>query len=577
MIAADPLKSGTARPSGRGLVNSTVALFVLSVLLAIAWFGTLDQRKLVKSDEGRYAEISREMAQSGDWVTPRYNDVKYFEKPPLLYWASAAAFKIFGETEWAARLWVALTGFAGLLIAYFAGRALFGATAGLLGAVVLASSPLWVLASHFNTTDMGVSFFLEAALLAFLVAQRAVTSERNARLLMMACWAAMGLAVLSKGLIGIVLPGLVLACYVAITRDFRLIGRLHFGKGLLLFLAIVVPWFLLVSLRNPEFPRFFFIHEHFGRFTQVEGYNRYGPWWYFLAILAVGMLPWIFIAPRGLVAGLLLRDRNSSSGVDPLLFLLLWIVMITAFFSVSRSKLPGYIVPVVPAVALLVGVALSRMSMEGFRWFLVCAAVLASATLIVMIVDPGLLSMDSPAVRQYATWLVGGVSLVTLASIALLILLSSAESLSLPLLATAFAGFVHIATQAILLGHETLRSAYSSYDVAMVVNQHIDRSQPFYSVRTFDHTLPFYMKKTMTLVDHEDELAFGLSIEPERGVRSLDEFRRRWERDRRPMALIETSQFEQLRRGGFEMRVLVNDGKRVVVAKPDAAMPGGTP
>jgi len=570
MIAVDPLKPGTDRLSGNGLVNSAVALFALSVLLAIAWFGTLDHRKLVKSDEGRYAEISREMAQSGDWVTPRYNDVKYFEKPPLLYWASAAAFGVFGETEWAARLWVALTGFAGVLIAYFAGRALFGATAGLLGAVVLASSPLWVLASHFNTTDMGVSFFLEAALLAFLVAQRAGTSERSARLFMMACWAAMGLAVLSKGLIGVVLPSLVLACYVSVTRDFRLIKRLHFGKGLLLFLVIVVPWFLLVSLRNPEFPRFFFIHEHFGRYTQVEGYNRYGPWWYFLAIIAVGMLPWIFIVPRGLVAALSSRDRNSSSGVKPGLFLLLWVVVITIFFSISRSKLPGYIVPVVPAVALLVGLALSRMAMEGFRWFLVCAALLASATLIVMVVDPGLLSMDSPAIKQYATWLVGGVSLMTLASIALLILLSSAEFLSLPLLATVLGGFVHIATQTILLGHETLRSAYSSYDMALVVSRHIDRSQPFYSVRTFDHTLPFYMKKTMILVDHEDELAFGLSIEPERGVRSLDEFRRRWEMDRSPMALIETSQLGQLRLAGLETRVLASDGKRVVVGKPNA-------
>lgn len=577
MIVDDSLKSEAARQPGRGFAYSAAALFSLLVLLAIAWFGTLDQRKLVKSDEGRYAEISREMAQSGDWITPRYNDVKYFEKPPLLYWASAAAFKVFGETEWAARLWVALTGFAGVLIAYFAGCALFGATAGLLGAIVLASSPLWVLASHFNTTDMGVSFFIEAALLAFLAAQRAGTSERKVRFLMLACWAAMGFAVLSKGLIGIVLPGLVLACYVTITRDFRPIGRLHLGKGLLLFLIIVVPWFLAVSLRNPEFPRFFFIHEHFGRFTQVEGYNRYGPWWYFLAIIAVGMLPWIFIVPRGLAEGLSFRGRDSASEVEPRLFLLLWIVVITVFFSVSRSKLPGYIVPVVPALSLLVGLALSRMSMEGFRWFLVCTAVLATATLVVMIVDPGMLSMDSPSIRQYSTWVIGGVSLVTLASIALLILLSRSEWLSLPLIATIFAGFVHIATQAILLGHETLRSAYSSYDLAMSVNRHIDRSQPFYSVRTFDHTLPFYMKKTMILVDHEDELAFGLSIEPERGVRSMDEFRRRWEHDRSPLALIEKRHFEELRLAGLAMRVMAEDGKRLVVGKPNGIRRAETP
>ena len=143
------------------------------VLIGLAvWFANLDYRKLIKSDEGRYAEISREMAVSGDWVTPRLNGIKYFEKPPLHYWAGAAAFTLFGEHEWAARLWSALTGLLGIALAWYVGRRLFGPAAGLYAAVALASSLMYVVVGHLNTLDMGLTLFLFAVLCGFLLAQR---------------------------------------------------------------------------------------------------------------------------------------------------------------------------------------------------------------------------------------------------------------------------------------------------------------------------------------------------------------------------------------------------------------------
>src|SRR3954465_11540969 len=144
----------------------------LLLVALIIWFSNLDYRKLIKPDEGRYAEISREMTVTGDWVTPRLNGIKYFEKPPLQYWATAAAFTAFGEREWAARLWTGLTGFCGVLLAAFAARSLYGPTAGLLAGAMLAGSLMYFVMGHLNTLDMGLTALLEAALVAFLAGLR---------------------------------------------------------------------------------------------------------------------------------------------------------------------------------------------------------------------------------------------------------------------------------------------------------------------------------------------------------------------------------------------------------------------
>lgn len=547
-------------------------LLALSLALAASWFGTLDYRKLIKSDEGRYAEIAREMAASGDWVTPRYNGVKYFEKPVLLYWATAAAFRLFGENEWTARLWVGLTGFAAIVLAFLAGKALFGMRAGILAAAVLASSPLWVLAGHLNTTDMGVAFFLHGALCSFLLAHRAGIPAALSRRYMLACWAAMALAVLSKGLIGVVLPALALAAYLGVARDPGLLGRLHIGKGLLLFLAIAVPWYAAVSLRNPEFPGFFFIHEHFGRYTTVEGYNRSGPWWFFAGILAAGMLPWTLIVPAAFAPAMREIGMAAPAGaVRPRLMLALWTLSILLFFSVSRSKLPGYIVPVLPAMAMLCGAALTGMSRKGLTLFLLGGAALAAGGLAVYTwvaaFFPDELRGESHV--HYGWWLRWAGGLGIAGAVAALLVLHAGLGRRTRVVAVAvYALFVHLAAQTAVLGHESFRARMSAYDIAQEVNKVMDRTQPFYAVRVFDHTLPFYMEKTMTLVEHQDELAFGLSREPALWVPTVEEFEGRWRADRAPMALMQEPVFERLRLRGLPMRIVVRDARRIVVAKP---------
>src|SRR5574341_213874 len=341
----DPDQETTlANSASREDVPPRATLIVLVTVFLAIWFGNLDYHKLVRPDEGRYAEIAREMAVTGDWITPRLNGIKYFEKPPLQYWATAAAYKVFGVNDWAARLWLGLAALAGVVMAFFAANRLFGPPAGAFSAAILATSPLYLLMGQLNTLDMGVTFFLSAAVFAFLLAQH---EPAKARRWMLAFWAACAAAVLSKGLIGIVLPLGAVALHVLWTRQWRILRQLSLVPGVILFLVIAAPWFVAVSIANEEFAYFFFIQEHLLRFT-THMHKRDHPVWFFVPVLVFGMWPWLVAVGAGWVCAL----RSSRS---PQFFLALWAAMVFAFFSVSGSKLVPYILPIFPALAVLGG------------------------------------------------------------------------------------------------------------------------------------------------------------------------------------------------------------------------------
>ena len=388
-------------------VEHVVALrpWVLLAALAVAllWFGTLDARHLLRSDEGRYAEIAREMWASGDWVTPRYNELKYFEKPPFHLWMTALAYQAFGIGEWQARLWVALSGAAGLLLTMLAAWRWWGLrVAGLTGLVLLAA-PTWNIASHFNSLDMSVSGALAAVLACTLLAQHPQIDAAARRRWMLLAWGAMGIAVLTKGLIGIVLPGLVLVVYTLWARDWRIWHRLHLAAGTLLLLIVTVPWFWLVSRRNPEFLHFFFVHEHFERYTSGV-HRRAAPLWYFVPQLLGGMLPWLGLWPAMARQA---TQRSTDPVLQPAVLLAAWALAIFVFFSASGSKLPGYILPVLPALAILAALALDRLSARAWSRYLLGALIVAVLLLVASLFVARLSPSDSAdsVYRAYAPWL----------------------------------------------------------------------------------------------------------------------------------------------------------------------------
>ena len=536
---------------------------LLVLLLALAWFGPLDYRALVKSDEGRYAEIAREMHVSGNWVTPRLNDLKYFYKPPLQYWATAAAYGTLGESAFAARLWPALSGFLTVLFAGFTARRVFGAPYAVPVAAVLASALWWIGLSHANSLDAGVSSFMAAALFALMLAQRDGIGLRAERGWMLVCWAAMALAVLSKGLIGIVLPGGALVAYTLLARDWNVWRRLHILSGAMLFVAIAAPWFVVVTRANPEFFHYFFIHEHFERFLTTVS-RRTAPWWYFVPLLLASVLPWLAALPAAaLSAG---RRSAQANGFRPALLALVWSVVIFLFFSVSSSKLPAYILPVVPALALLIGLWLPAARGRGVLAVVALAGLLGAAG--VGIAPFGDRFTNEPwmvdAQRVFFHWIGAGAALLLAGAIAMAVFERRGRRLA-AILSLAAAGSA--GTLVAMLGHEQIGRLTSARDVVAQVGSMFAPDQPFYSVRFYDQTLPFYLKRTVTLVDYADEMEFGITREPHKVVPTLDEFMARWAADRAPSAVMGPDTFDVLSRAGLPMRVIWKDPRRVLVVK----------
>ena len=324
-------------------------LLCLTLISAIPFIQFLGRLPLIDPDEGRYAEIPREMLEKADFITPTLNYVKYFEKPPLLYWLNAASIKIFGVTEFAARLPSALCGLLTVLATYVIASQLYNRRTALISALILATSTGFVLQSRIILTDMLLTFCLTGALGAFIIASQR-EGRRSRALPWYLFYLFCALAVLAKGLIGIVFPAGIIFFYLLLGNRWKLLREMRLFSGLLLFLAVVSPWFVAVSLANPEFARFFFIHEHFERFTS-KVHGRYQPIWFFLPVLLGTMLPWSFFIPGAMIKAW--RDRYQDQ-IKSGLYLLIWIILIFLFFSKSNSKLIPYILPIFPPLAILV-------------------------------------------------------------------------------------------------------------------------------------------------------------------------------------------------------------------------------
>ncbi|MFO1319981.1 MAG: glycosyltransferase family 39 protein [Burkholderiales bacterium] len=534
----------------------------LLLLIALIWFANLDARSLIRPDEGRYAEIAREMAVTGDWVTPRLNGLKYFEKPPLQYWATAAAYRVFGLHEWTARLWAALCGALTLVVVWQSGRRQFGATAGDIAGLV-ATGSLWMVANaHLNTLDMGLTFWLTAGVAAFLQAQGAGLPPQRRRRWMALAWLACAGAVLSKGLVGLVLPGGAIAGYLLATRDRDLLARLHLPTGLAIVLAVCAPWFVAVSIANPEFPDFFFVREHFQRYL-TPVHRRSESAWYFLPLLAAGALPWTVAAAQALWRP---WRRDRADAFRPRLFLMCWCAFTFLFFSASSSKLPSYILPIFPALAWLVGDRLAGQSARPLTWQALPLVPLGLVAIALGIRAERYANERTPAIlyQAYEPWIIAAAVTLVMAAVAT-IAWSRRERL-LPAVASLSVGGL-VAWQLVLTGHDALSPSFSAAHFAHEVRPALRGDCPLYSVRTYDQTLPVYLERTMTLVAFADEMAFGLEREPARGIPDFERFVQRWREPTCAFAFMETATLDEFRTAGLPFQVVGQDTRRVMVSR----------
>jgi len=345
--------------------NRPLRLSIYAVLAAIIYLPGLGRPALWEPDEGRYAEIAREMVVSGDYVTPRDDFELYFEKPPLVYWAEAASIKLFGANEFAVRLPAALFSIGQIVITGALAEIVFGAASGLFSALVLALSPLFFGFARFATLDPALAFFLTAALAAFYLAAREDSfSQSSSRRWMLISAAMLALGTLAKGPVALLLGGAIALIWLAVERRLRQIVEMPLVWCGLIYAVIVLPWFILMEARNPGFLRFFFIHEHLERYVSSSEHG-WGPW-FFIPMVVGGMWPWIFFVPPGWSAiradDTLPNSAPASSRRSAASFLAVWFAVIFVFFSIPRSKLGTYILPALPPLAIVAGYGLASIS-----------------------------------------------------------------------------------------------------------------------------------------------------------------------------------------------------------------------
>lgn len=528
-------------------------------LAAVIWLALAIGRPLNNPDEGRYAEIPREMLATGDWITPRLNGLVYLEKPPLQYWLTAASLATFGNSEWSARLVALLAAMANVWLVWLLGRRLQGAHAGWLAACLLGSGMLHFVLGQTLTLDMAFTGLLTGMLATFCLARL----PGAGRQWMPATWVLLGLAVLTKGVVALVIAAGVLGLYVLWQRDWAALRSLRPVSGLLLLSAVTLPWFLAVGRANPDFWHFFFVYQHFERYlTDVA--DRVEPWWYFGAIIAVGCLPWLPAMARTLLLGW--RSGAAPGHFNPQRLLWLWCVFLIVFFSLSQSKLAPYVLPVMPPLALLTALQAPQGRIRGL-WFGALTLLLLALALLVAGLRTGWVSADAymAEVVERSRWGIIGMLMLAVATIAGLAWAKRQDRSSLAVAIVAAGWFGSLTLLFASLGHEEQLRSGRALAPALAS---LPSGTPLFSVQTYDQTLPFYLGRTMTLVDYRGELDYGIGHAPQLALDSLVAFEQRWRELPAAAAVMPIETYQELARRGLPMRVLGRDRRRVAVRRP---------
>lgn len=343
--------------NNRDTKNQVIHIALLVALCLALFFFRLGDRPLWDIDEGMHAHTSKVMVLTGDWVTPRYNGENFYDKPILYNWFASLAFYIFGFTEFAARLPAALLGLACVLTTYFLGRRLFGPLSGFVGAIVLATAGEYIVMSRVVVHDISLVFFMTLSL--FLYYAGYVDAGRR-RVYFLLMYAAAGASVLAKGPLGLALPAMIVGIHLIIERRLRFLKEMHIGWDILIFLAVASPWYILISLENPDYARYFFLEKNLASFlgSSTVEIKHPEPFYYHIGTLFSGFFPWSIFLPLAIWRAA--KGRFGALG-DGAVFLIIWLGTVFIFFSLAKSKLPTYILPLFPAAALLVGALFTEL------------------------------------------------------------------------------------------------------------------------------------------------------------------------------------------------------------------------
>jgi len=532
----------------------------VALLLALSvsvFFFSIGAHGLWEPDESRYAEIAREMLESGDWIVPHLNYVVYVEKPPLLYWLVAASFAAFGITEFAARLVIAVAAIATVAATYLFALDGFGRRTALIAGATLATSPLFAAMAQVLTTDMLLTALTTVALFALYAHWKKGGAW---------CWiayATMGLGLLAKGPVAIALPAVSLATFLWWQEELRgALARFHVLGGAALVVAIAAPWFVAVAQRVPGFVEFYFVGEHLRRFFDVD-YSHAQPVWFYVPVLLVGLFPWSLVASlapwRHVIPNPARRFAVTSS------------TAIVVIFSLANAKLITYILPALPVLAVIAADAIARLSNDasGARspaprplFVIGPALLLAGAGAIVVALTASQIRSPYPMYLRPALYEIGAI-LVLGGAICAGATAMGRRSFAVASAVLTMAFAMLAGTHARLLA-EPLRS-YA--DLSREVAARGDRAT-IVSYLRYVQSLPFYARRRVVLVGPTTELRFGAERAADAHEYFLtndEELLARW-RSREPViVVIDHPELEKLRDRLGPFRVIAAEHRKVAI------------
>ena len=341
-------------------------IYILIALGLYLFFFQLGDRSFRNPDEGRYAEVAREMVLSHNWIEPTLYSVDYLSKPILFYWLLAVSFKVFGMNEFAARFVPALFGFLAVVITYLFTKKVLGKKEAVFSSILLAANIWYLEVSRFLLIDAVFSFFLVAAFYLFYLA---ITDESKNRIYYTLFYLSISLAFLTKGLAAFATVGVSLLLYLLLTKRLKkTFVEIRLVEGIFIFLIIALPWFVAISIREPEFLKQFFIHEHFARFTSNQ-FEHQAPFYYYFVALPIMFLPWVLF-PSAI--GHAFRRVVKDGVCSPDFYLFICAAGTFIFYSISKTKMPTYLLPCIPLLSILLGrgwVSLSETQSEKPTFF----------------------------------------------------------------------------------------------------------------------------------------------------------------------------------------------------------------
>ena len=333
----------------------------LLLLAALTFFAGLGRGAITDSDEAFYAESAREMVLTGDWLTPYYNFEPRFQKPVLYYWLTAATYLVTGPTEFGARLWAALAGLGLVLVTAACGRRWYDESTGLLAGAIVATNFGYFSIGRMALPDLPLTFFITLAIWAALVST--LEQERSPRKFVLVASLALGLGFLMKGPVGVIIPLLVIVPVLAIERRSIGITPIDLVLGFIVFIAVSVPWYVVMWMRHGnEYLQGFFVGDNFERFA-TDRFNDPRPWWFYLPVVAGGLLPWTPLALTWLgPITQFIRRRRDAGTIDLRLFM--WAALPLVFYTLSVGKQPRYVLPVLPPLALLLAASIVERTQQ---------------------------------------------------------------------------------------------------------------------------------------------------------------------------------------------------------------------